>query len=81
VLALIDVATFDEARRFINTSPFRHGDFERVEVAEYDVEIGRLGQAGRPQATCPPNKGGPAAAGLAIPVAGCSDARCCVSPA
>ena len=44
VLALIEVATFDEARRFVEDSPFQHdGYFERVQVAEYDVEVGRLG--------------------------------------
>ena len=44
VLALLEVDAFADARRFIEASPFQEGGrFERIEVAEYDVEVGRLG--------------------------------------
>lgn len=44
VLALIDVDTLAEAQAFLEASPFhRGGYFERAQVAEYAVEVGRLG--------------------------------------
>jgi len=44
VLALIDVPTLAEAQAFLEASPYRRrGQFERVQVAAYDVEVGRLG--------------------------------------
>lgn len=44
VLALLDVPSFAQAQAFLDDSPFqRDGDYDRVQVAEYRVEVGRLG--------------------------------------
>jgi len=43
LLALIETESFARAQAFLETSPFHVGNFyERAEIAEYDVEVGRL---------------------------------------
>lgn len=42
ILALIETDSFARAQAFLECSPFQTGGyFERTEVAEYDVEVGR----------------------------------------
>jgi uncharacterized protein YciI len=44
LMALIEADSFALAQAFLETSPFHTGGFyERAEVAEYDVEVGRIG--------------------------------------
>ena len=44
VMALLDVESIAQANTFLRSSPFHMGGhYERVEVAAYDVEVGRLG--------------------------------------
>jgi uncharacterized protein YciI len=43
-LGFIEAATIDDAERFIHQGPFaREGLYERVEVFEYQVEVGSVG--------------------------------------
>jgi uncharacterized protein YciI len=43
VLALVDAADLAQAQAYLEASPFwQRGDYERVQVAAYDVEVGRL---------------------------------------
>jgi uncharacterized protein YciI len=43
LLAVIEAESFDRAQAFLESSPFHTGGFyDRVEIAEYDVDVGRL---------------------------------------
>lgn len=43
-LGFIDAESFDDAERFLHESPFYQGGlYERVEVFEYDVQVGHVG--------------------------------------
>jgi len=43
VMALIETDSIGHAQAFLESSPFHtRGLFERAEVAEYDVEVGRV---------------------------------------
>ncbi|MDB5447246.1 MAG: hypothetical protein JWQ97_2563, partial [Phenylobacterium sp.] len=43
LLGLIDAESFAQAEAFLQGSPFQRGDYyERVQVAAYDIEVGRL---------------------------------------
>jgi len=43
IMALIETESFARAQAFLENSPFHSGGFlERDEVAEYDVEVGRV---------------------------------------
>jgi len=42
-MALIETESFARAQAFLENSPFHSGGFfERDEVAEYDLEVGRV---------------------------------------
>lgn len=42
-LALVEADSFEHAERFLHESPFyRNGLYDRTDVAEYRVEVGRL---------------------------------------
>lgn len=44
LLALIETESFARAQAFLESSPFHTGGFyDRVEIAEYDVDVGRVG--------------------------------------
>ena len=43
IMALIETESFARAQAFLENSPFHSGGFlERDEVAEYDLEVGRV---------------------------------------
>jgi uncharacterized protein YciI len=43
VMALIETESFARAQAYLESSPFQTGGFfERAEVAEYDIEVGRV---------------------------------------
>lgn len=42
-MVLLEAPSFEEAKQFLNESPnFQAGLYERVDISELDVEVGRL---------------------------------------